>query len=282
MLNSLYYTLLLFSAILGAIIGSFLHVVSLRFHTGKSLGGRSHCLSCGARLRWYELIPLVSWIIQRGRCRHCNAKIPFDVFFAELFSALLFAVIFARSFISSHKILLSGDYLFATLYLFVVVSIFLIILFYDVRHKIIPDEFNVVLAILTFVGMFFFRFVDGVFTFVGFHIPSLSHILAGILIPLPFALIWYFSKGKLIGLGDPKLMVSLGFLLGVRYGWSAIFLAFWIGTFTSFILIGYGVIKKHLSHFSKDAILKREVPFAPYLIIATIITVASAVSIFPL
>ncbi len=277
------YTLLIFfSAMLGAIIGSFLHVVSLRFHTGKSLKGRSYCFSCGTQLRWYELIPLISWIIQGGRCRHCHARIPFDVFFAELLSTLLFAIISARSFIFSHRIVFSMDYLIATLYLFIITSLFLIIFFYDIRHKIIPNELNLILAGITFIGIFFFQFVDGVYTFVGFHIPSIIHLSAGVFIPLPFVLIWYFSKGRLMGLGDPKLMVSIGFLLGMRYGWSSVFLAFWIGTLWLLFAFMRKAIKERLSNLSRDAILREEIPFAPYLIVATLFTVLTSLSFLPI
>ncbi len=224
------YTLFaVYSALFGAIMGSFLHVVSLRFHTGKSLRGRSHCLSCGTQLRWYELIPLVSWIIQKGRCRHCGAKIPLDVFIAELLSSLLFLSIALRSYFAAGETDLSLSYVLSTLYLFLVSSLFLIVFFYDARHKIIPDEFSVALAVLTLVGAFFFGFEGRIYTFLGFHIPHTLDLLAGILIPLPFALIWLLSRGILMGLGDPKLMVSIGFLLGLRRGWSAVFLAFWLG-----------------------------------------------------
>ena len=174
----------------------------------------------------------------------------------------------------------------STIYILILVSIYLVIFFYDIRHKIIPDSLSFSLIIITAVFSFFFSFKNGMFQYLGFHIPRPAHVLAALLIPLPFILIWYFSKGKMIGLGDPKLMISIAFLLGMSYGWTAIFLAFWIGAFFSlyvFILRKiHGSKKKKNGLYLKDAhaILKEEIPFAPFLIIATIIVLISGLNLF--
>ncbi len=74
----------------GVIIGSFLNVYIYRFHTGKSLAGSSHCLSCAALLRWYDLFPLLSYVCLCGRCRACGCKIPMRYFWVELLTGCLF------------------------------------------------------------------------------------------------------------------------------------------------------------------------------------------------
>jgi len=74
----------------GVIIGSFLNVLIYRFHTGKSLSGHSHCLSCGTRLCWFELLPLVSYLGLRGRCRTCGCRIPNRYFLVEFATGMAF------------------------------------------------------------------------------------------------------------------------------------------------------------------------------------------------
>ena len=76
----------------GVVIGSFLNVYIYRFHTGKSLAGHSHCLSCGRTLKWYELFPLISYLALRFRCRTCGCRIPARYFLVEALTGILFAL----------------------------------------------------------------------------------------------------------------------------------------------------------------------------------------------
>ncbi len=268
------------TTILGFIFGSFLNVVSLRFNTGKSINGRSMCFSCAKTLSWYELIPVLSWIIQGGRCRSCSSRIPFELLASELITGLFFGLIAARGFFSNFFIL-DNSYIMSTAYLLIIASLFIVILFYDLRHKIIPDELSLTFGIIGFLGMFFFAFDGQLYTFVGTHIPSLWYILAGIIVPLPFVLIWVFSKGRLIGLGDPKLMVGMGFLLGLARGFTAVFVAFWIGALFAFALYIINVIfKKRLVLSGKKSIMETEIPFAPFLILGTILTLVFGINLF--
>jgi prepilin signal peptidase PulO-like enzyme (type II secretory pathway) len=157
----------------------------------------------------------------------------------------------------------------------------LVILFYDLRHKIIPDELSFSFGLLAFITLFFFAFESGVYTYVGFSIPNIYHILAGIIIPLPFVLIWIFSKGTWIGLGDPKLMIGIGFLFGLSQGISSIFLSFWIGALLAIIAVFINTFfKKTLLRSGKTSIMKQEIPFAPFLIIATLLTLVFNTNFF--
>ena len=116
--------------LLGLIIGSFLDVIACRFHTGKSINGRSRCMSCGNTLTWYELFPLFSYLVLRGRCKNCNGRIPARLFFIEILTAFLFL------YIALHTISL-----LELAFGLVLSSVLLLIVLYDYNHMIIPNEF---------------------------------------------------------------------------------------------------------------------------------------------
>ncbi|MEK7062408.1 MAG: hypothetical protein AAB946_00060, partial [Patescibacteria group bacterium] len=101
-------------------------------------------------------------------------------------------------------------------------------------------------------------------------------LTSGILIPLPFALIWLFSRGRLMGLGDAKLMAGMGLLLGLSGGISAVFISFWLGGAFVFILYLY----KKLFKTSYNITMKSELPFAPFLIVGAILTFIFGINLF--
>jgi len=251
--------------ILGLIIGSFLNVVILRLNTHRSFGGRSGCMSCGKKLNWHELVPLFSYLYLRGRCSGCKTKISKQYFWVELLTGLIFAGLFLKF----QDLFLINTLTFSITMAFyaTMFSILIVIAVYDLRHKIIPDSLVLTLGTLSFVGLFFF---DN-FGF-NIHIPSLMQFLSGILIPLPFALFWLVSRGKWMGLGDAKLAIGLGWLLGLSRALSGIVLSFWTGAIVGVILI----------LFSKKHSIKSEVPFAPFLVLGTILAFLFELHLFPL
>jgi prepilin signal peptidase PulO-like enzyme (type II secretory pathway) len=273
---------IIFAVILGLLVGSFLNVVALRFNTGKSLGGRSGCFSCGSLLTWKQLIPAFSWLFQKGRCHSCGSHISASYILGEITTAIFFGLVAGRGLLTGVD-LLSLEYLISTGFLFIIFSLLLVILFYDIRHKIIPDSLSFSFGLLAFLGLFFFDISALGFMYSGFHIPSWEFITAGILIPLPFAFLWLISKGKWLGLGDPKLMVGMGFFFGIAQGFSSIFLSFWIGTL---FVVAIGVInlifKKRLFRDGKKSIMKEELPFAPFLIISFLVTLVFNINFFSL
>lgn len=275
------YVLIVLAIVFGLLIGSFLNVVALRLNTGKSLGGRSVCFSCGKQLSWYELVPVFSWLIQHGKCRSCYSRISPSYLFGESLTGIIFGLITARGLFISPVDMFSYNYLVATGFLFVVFSILMVILIYDIRHKIIPDSLSFIFSLISFISLFFFELSSDGFLWTGFHIPTITHFLAGILIPLPFVLLWVISKGRWIGLGDPKLMIGIGWLLGITYGISAIFISFWIGTLFALSIITVNwLFKKTLLRTGKKSIMKEELPFAPFLIIACLVTLVFHLNLF--
>jgi prepilin signal peptidase PulO-like enzyme (type II secretory pathway) len=231
--------------IFGTIIGSFLNVVSLRFNTGVGIQGRSKCMSCGVGLTWKELVPIFSFLAQRGSCKKCKSSISWQYPLVEFSAGALFVLIFVLfppiSFAAGIQ----------TFLYIIVSSVTLVICAYDIKHKIIPDVLSYVFSALALVSLFF-----GGATL--FHVPTVWAFLAGPLLALPFALLWLISKGTWMGLGDAKLMLGIGWLLGINGGVNAMILAFWIAAPVSLIWL-YLTYKKFKP--------KTEIPFGPYLIL---------------
>lgn len=240
-----------YAFLFGLIIGSFLNVVIARFRTGMSLSGRSRCFSCGKTLSWYELIPLLSFIFQRGRCRVCHTRISWRYPLVELLGGFAFPLVFLKVGVGTPSALLYG---------FVIASLLIAIAVYDVRHKIIPDLFVYLLSIFALGGIVWQHSLT---------LPTLAtlwHVLAGPLLFLPFALMWFFSRGTWIGFGDAKLAWGIGWLLGLSKGIVAILFSFWIGAVVS---IGAIAISKSHGLFSthKRFTMKSEIPFGPFLVL---------------
>lgn len=250
--------------ILGLIIGSFLNVVILRFNTEKSFGGRSACMSCQSKLRPHELIPLLSFLILRGRCFTCKTRISVQYPIVELTTGLIFAGLFLKF----QDIFFNSTLIFSFTYAYyaAIFSLLVVIAVYDLKHKIIPDKLSLVLGVLAFCGIFFF--IDG--TFIP-HTPTLLEVLSGALIALPFALVWLFSRGTWMGLGDAKIAVGLGYLLGFSRIISGVVFSFWSGAIVGIFLI----------LFSKDYKMKSEIPFAPFLVLGAIIAFFFELHLFP-
>ncbi len=228
----------------GLIVGSFLNVVSLRLNTGMSIvSGRSQCFSCGQTLRWYELIPLFSFVALRGACRTCRTPISWQYPLVEVITGLLFVALYIRVGLAPFLLYYMG-----------IVSVLIVIAVYDLRHKIIPDILSLILVIAT-------ALVALVPVFAG-EPGAVWDILAGPLLATPFAALWFFSKGRWIGLGDAKLVIGLGCMLGLAQGLSAIVIAFWIGAAWSVSWI----LASRLCSPEKRLTMKSEIPFGPFLI----------------
>ncbi len=252
---------IIFSFILGTIIGSFLNVVALRFNTGMTLKGRSKCFSCGKNLAWHELVPVLSFLIQGGECKKCKSKISWQYPVIETLAGILFVMILyffpPTDFISSLN----------TLFYVLITCILLVITIYDVKHKIIPDSLVYSFDALAFAKLFIV--LDSV-AGISFTTPTAAHLIAGPILALPFLLMWLVSKGTWMGLGDAKLVLGIGWILGITLGTSAIILAFWIGAVLGLIwmFIMFRRFKK-----------RYEIPFGPYLILGMYIVLFFGVKV---
>jgi prepilin signal peptidase PulO-like enzyme (type II secretory pathway) len=245
----------IFAFCFGAAVGSFLNVVSLRYHTGRTIRGRSGCASCGAQLRWFELLPVLSFIALRGKCRSCLSAISWQYPIVEAITGALFVGLY---------------YLYALqwgLFLLYAIewSLLVIIVAYDMKHKIIPDPFVYAFIALSFLSLF----ITPDWTL---HMPSGSWwpLLSGPLLAAPFAFLWLVSGGRWMGFGDAKLALGIGWVLGVTRGTTALLLSFWIGAVVSIALLLYERLSpsgRAVSRAHGRLTMKSEVPFAPFLIL---------------
>lgn len=211
----------------GAAIGSFLNVVIYRLPRGLSvLRPPSHCPSCGARLRPAELVPVVSWILLLGRCRHCRHRISVRYPVVEATSGLL----------ACASVYFNGPYLPAVL-IYASCAALLVTFFVDLDHMIIPDQVHWVIGaagVLLDFRRIWFRGLAGMVTFserVGEQTLTMAWpqslvgaaVGAGLFLALGFVAQAVFRRPAL-GLGDVKLAAAMGALLGPGYYFISFFL----------------------------------------------------------
>lgn len=243
---------MIFVFVLGTIIGSFLNVVIYRLHTGKSLAGSSHCLSCGQSLRWYDLFPVLSFVCLRGRCRQCGCRFTARYAVVEIITGLLF-VASLNSTLQTVPLVL----------LWIILSLLVVITVYDLRHYIIPDVLTLWLTV----------FVLGyVYTSAGYSTDVIAY-LPGLLAALAGAgflfFLWFISNGRWLGFGDVKLVFPLGLLVGADLVFSFIVWSFWIGAGFSLLLVALAKFtrgKLRLPFLPSSLTIKSTVPFAPFLV----------------
>ena len=214
-----YIPVYIFIAIFGACIGSFLNVVISRLpEQGAFLSDkRSHCPQCNQTIRWYDLFPVISWFILRGRCRDCKARISLRYLFVEI-TAALFAIVCLWRFGLN----------FQALIVFGVSMILLAVTLIDFDTSEIPD--SLCIALIPFA-------VASIWLLPG--ITWLSHIIGIVTVALPMLLLSLFIAGAFGG-GDIKLMAVCGLLLGWQLTLLAFFIALLLGGIAAIYLIASG------------------------------------------
>lgn len=269
-------------ALLGLIFGSFLNVATIRYNPDKgfsnvwSFGGRSRCPACRSQLAWYELIPVLSFLFLRGKCRHCGHRISVQYPIVELLTAIIFVAVPWQIAELSRSLQIGGttmspELVVALAALWIVVFVlFLVLSVIDLRHMIIPDAINVALALLgtVIIGVTYWTNAFGLFSgsFLR-HYAALFGLRDSIWVNYSFAAIIglaffggiiVLSRGRAMGWGDFKLAGALGVLFGWPDVALIIALSFVIGSVISVGLMIRG--RKHM----KDA-----VPFGPFLAVAS-------------
>jgi len=226
----------IFAFLLGISVGSFMNVCILRIPAGESIvTGPSHCTRCGKRLKWYELIPVFSFLALRGRCFACKSPISVQYPIIELANGAVWLFIFRMIGFSAYAVLSC-----------LLSSALIVLSVIDVRNREIPAGINIFILV---AGIFATMLDIG-------NLPE--HIIGLFAVSLPLYLILIITHGKGIGGGDIKLTAVCGLFLG----WKFIVLGFFLGCLSAAIV-----------HLSLMALKKadRVLAFGPYLSIGIFI-----------
>lgn len=231
----------------GTVIGSFLNVLTLRLPAGHKASGRSYCPHCRRQLRALDLVPLASFIFLLGRCRHCKYPISFRYPLVELATGLLF--LFA--YFSALPVSLLDYFVVARLLFCVAVCIVVFII--DFEHYLILDRVILSASAVMFGWNVALDIFIGHFSITSFSMISLVCGLVGYVF---IWLLWKTSQGRWIGLGDAKLLLFLGLVLGFPSLLVAFLLALALGTIVSLALL-----------VTNRKTMKSQIPFGTFLVV---------------
>ncbi len=247
-----FYFFYFFSIFLfGLIIGSFLNVYILRLNTGKDTKGRSACASCGKKLEFYELVPILSFLLLKGRCSKCKTRISMQYPMVEFLNALLYLCIF----------IFIPDKIFAIL-LLPLASLSIVASVYDIKHKIIPQQIINLMLINAGIILLYKFYINH--SFISVLDFALSIILLQTLYSMPIFAIWLFSKGRAMGFGDVKLGFALAFIFSTPYqAWMSLTLSFVLGAISSILLLFIYKLQN-----DNSLSFKSEIAFGPFIILA--------------
>lgn len=255
--------IILILVLLGLCFGSFINALVYRLHkqeNSQSLkvkkeysisNGRSKCFNCNHTLEVIDLIPVLSWIVLKGRCRYCRIKIP-DNPLSEVLTPFLMVISYIYWPVSLNGL---GILLFA-IWLVLIIG-FVALILYDFKWYLLPDK---IVYPLIFVASIFQ--ITKIFIY-GINLNVLIELTLSVLVAAGlFWLLFQISKGKWIGGGDVKLGIVIGLVLSSPIlSFLYIFIASLLGTFASVALIIAGKYKR-----------KAHIPFGPFLIISAVIT----------
>jgi len=231
--------------ILGLIVGSFSNVCIYRIPKNESIiFPASHCPKCNSPIKPVDNIPLISYILLKGRCRNCKSKISIQYPVVELLTGLIYLII---SLIYGLSV--------QTLIYIILSSALIIIAFIDLNEEIVPDVISLPGIVIGFIISFFVTYIS--------FINSALGILAGggiiLIIGLAGSVIF---KKEAMGGGDVKLAAMIGAFLGWKYIIVSLFLGFFLGAVTGIILI-----------LSKIKSREDLVPFGPFIVLGSFVTI---------
>jgi leader peptidase (prepilin peptidase)/N-methyltransferase len=230
--------------IYGLLIGSFLNVCIYRIPKEESIAfPSSHCPKCNTSLKWYDNIPVFSYISLSGKCRYCKSKISPQYPLIELSNPIIYLLLF-------YKFNCTVDFIFYAL----IYSILIVITIIDLKEMIIPDSLVITILIFSILHKLLNYFINSS------PVNLLNSIGGLILAGGFFILIILISKGGMGG-GDATLIGSLGFILGIKNIFLTIFLSFILGAIISIFLL-----------ITKIKGKKDPIPFGPFIILGFTIT----------
>lgn len=234
--------MLILFIIMGLVMGSFYMVVGLRMPNNESIvKPRSHCDNCKQTLKWYDLIPVLSFIFNRGVCRYCKTKLSIWYPLIEILSGLLFGISYYLYGLS-YNLVIS----------LVLASLLIIIFVSDFKYMIILDEPLIIASIIIVINRFIYYGISN----------SLNAIVDGLIVFGFMFLVKYVGdrvfKRESLGGGD----VKFGFVMGLTVGLKLSFIALVIGSFLALPFAFYYILKHQ----------EKEIPYGPFLILGLFLT----------
>lgn len=233
-----------FAGVIGLCVGSFLNVVIYRVPREMSLSKpSSHCTACSYKLKWFDNIPVLSFLMLKGKCRSCKQKISPRYTIVELANALLWVL-------AAHLYMEQYIYMIAVM---IATSALICIFFIDLEHMLIFDRFHFILLVCAVCAIIF----DS-------STKWYDHIIGSLAAMIVFLALYYGSilllKKEGLGFGDVKYAIVTGLLLG----WQKFILSIFIASITAAIIM---ITANRINKTDKQT----EYPFAPFLVIGTLI-----------
>jgi len=230
--------------LLGLIVGSFSNVCIYRIPRNESIiYPASHCPKCRSKIQPFDNIPLLSFILLKGRCRNCKSKISIQYPFVELLTGLIYLIIYMGYGLSIQ-----------TLIYIILSSALIIIAFIDLNEQIIPDVISLPGIVIGFILSFFVSYISFVDSVLGIFVGGLIILIIGLVGSVIF-------KKEAMGGGDVKLAAMIGAFLGWRYIIISLFLGFFLGALAGIFLI-----------MTKIKSREDVVPFGPFIVLGSLIT----------
>jgi len=249
--------------IFGSSIGSFINALVYRLRKNMPIarGARSICPHCFVQLKWYENIPILSFIFLAGKCRSCQRKISWQYPLVETVTAVLFVISFSLAMKQwSNEATVSLFHCFTVVVFYWTTIYFLIVIFlYDLKYYLIPDKISIPAIGTVLFFQLIISFINN-----NYQLPITNYqllVFSAIIGGGWFALQFFISKGKWVGGGD----IRLGILMGLIVSWPQILTALFLS------YVGGAVFAIPLLILKKKT-LKSEIPFGVFLVPATIIT----------
>lgn len=230
---------LIYIFLIGLCFGSFANVLIDRWSKDQSINGRSHCDSCKKTLAPQDLIPVLSFIYLKAKCRYCGKKLSIFYPLVELLTAVIFGLSWS---------FLPGNLLERFLYLGISTCM-VVIFFSDLKYQLISEK--ILLAMTLFSTIFLLK-------------NPVDHVGAALFLSFLIYLIYFFTKGKGIGFGDVELAFVMGWFLGLKLGFISLYLSFIIGGGFAIFFVIY---QKFLNP-KQQKILKTKIAFGPFMILA--------------
>jgi prepilin signal peptidase PulO-like enzyme (type II secretory pathway) len=233
--------------LIGLCVGSFLNVAIFRVHEGEQVvRGRSKCMKCEEPLGPRDLVPVLSYVALKGRCRRCKAVVSWQYPVIELVTGLVFVLLYL---LHGMEMVLLRDAVF--------VAYLIIIFVYDLRYMYILDKFTIPAMIFALLANLWLGIV-----------PAWSILVGGLVLASFFAIQYLVSRGTWVGGGDIRMGALMGFMLGLTHGLVALFLAYVLGGLVGAYLLITGKVDR-----------KTPIPFGTFLAIGTLLMILSGDSI---